>query len=392
LSEFISPNVQTIPTYLLTKIWDVEREMRAKGIDIIDLATGVPEVDPPDHVIQATVQAVKEHMALSPPQGLLELRQAITERLRDDDGSEVDESEILITPGSKAALFVSIVSSIEKDDEVLMPSPFFHPYLQITSFAGGKLIKVPCFADGSFRLRREDLETRITKKTRLVILNYPNNPAGWTLTKDGLKAILELAQEHDLLVLTDEIYCKIVFDGLRHFHSTYFRDLRDRIMMTGGFSKTYAMPHYRLGYAVANKKRVDQMKKLLLAMITMPNTFVQKAGVAALKGQQDFVNKRLEVYEKRRDLAVERLNKIEGVRCSRPQGAFFVFPDLSLLRMPSVELAERLIREEHVSTVPGVGSGEEWDGYLKISLTDTDDRLAEALGRIHRFVQKYRRS
>lgn len=388
INRFVSSRVSQIPSYPLLEINSVRRQLEVKGVEIIDLAGGVPEVEAPKHVIEATRDAVGVQAEVT-PMGMLALREAIVEKLKKDDGSEVDPAEVLITPGSKASLYVSILSTINAGDEILIPSPYFHPYLQQIAIAGGKPILIPCKQGETFRLRTKDIESRVTKKTKMIILNYPNNPAGWTLTKQELKEVVEIAHKYDLLVVSDEIYDKIIFDGLDHPHITSFDDARERTIMCNSFSKTYCMIRYRLGYIVADRSLVRHMAKLVIAMITQYNPFVQEAGLAALKGPQDFVDERREIYQKRRDFSVSQLNKIRGVKCSKPHGAFYVFPNLHELGIPSMELAKRLIEEAHVATTPGICFGN-WDTFLRIALTDQDENIERAIIRIEDFIEKYR--
>jgi aspartate/methionine/tyrosine aminotransferase len=388
IDRFLSSRVSRIPSYPLLQINSVRRQLEAKGVEVIDLAGGIPEVEAPRHVVDATRRAVGVQTEVT-PMGMLALREAIAEKLKKDDGSEVDPAEVLITPGSKASLYVSILSTINAGDEILVPSPYFHPYLQQIAIAGGKPVLIPCREGGTFRLRPKEVESRVTENTKMIILNYPNNPAGWTLTKQELKEVVEIAHKHDLLVVSDEIYDEIIFDEVDHHHITSFDDARERTILCNSFSKTYCMIRYRLGYIVADRSLINHMAKLLIAMITQYNPFVQAAGLAALKGPQDFVDERRKTYQRRRDFALKQLNKIQGVRCSKPHGAFYVFPNLHELSIPSMELAKRLIEEVHVATTPGICFGN-WDTFLRIALTDEDENIERAIARIEDFIEKHR--
>lgn len=384
-----SSRVRSLPTSPILKVIDLAKELERKGEKIIHFEKGEPEFRTPEHILKAIKDALDGgYTKYMPSQGLLELREAIAQKLEDEGIGTDPRSEILVTPGGKHALYLAITSLLEEGDEVLIPEPFFPAYRDITLIAGGQPMFVPFKEEDSFQLPREDLASRVTKRTKMMILNYPGNPTGWVPSRQELGEILDVAVDNDIFVLSDEIYERFVFDGLEHHHALSFDDAREHVVMLNSFSKTYGMTGFRLGYIVAEKDLISQMLKHQQNSITCVSGFIQMAGIAALRGPQGFIEEKVETYRRRRDYAVDRLNKIDGVSCTKPRGAFYVFPNISRLGVSSEELADRILREAGVATVPGTALGDSWDTHLRISLTETDENVRMGIERIAEVMER----
>lgn len=387
-SSRFAARVGRVPPTIMIGMAETARKLASTGVKVIDLALGAPEVPPPNHILDAIKKATDDgQTGFYPLQGLHELRQAIADTLKADDGSDVSPQEVVVTCGVKQATFLTVMALIDHGDEVIVPDPCFPPYREVIAVAGGVSIPFAINGIGAVRSKVPDLEKLITRRTKMILLNYPNNPSGWVPSRDDLKGILETASRHDLVVVSDEIYEKSIFDGHRHHHLTSFADMKDRVVMTNGFSKTYSMVAYRLGYMVADKKTVEEAMKLMRCTITMVPYPIQKGGIAALRGPQDFVKERVETYRRRRDRALRRFAEI-GLDCRKPDGTFYLFPNISKLGIGSMEFCRRMLEEAQVSMSPGISFGENWDNYFRLSLGVADDKLEQVLDRIGDMVSK----
>jgi len=364
------------------------RELERKGLKIYHLDVGEPDFDTPTHIKGAAIAAMKEGFThYTSSRGILELREAIAEDLKKRRIDADPNDEILVTPGAKHAIYCACLSILDPGDEVLILSPTWPTHFQCVEVAEARVVEIPCGED--FSLNEEELKAKITNKTRMIIIGSPNNPTGGILTEEAVKAIVNVAKDHDLLILSDEIYDRLVYDGFKSLSPASLDDGKERVIVVNGFSKAYAMTGWRLGYAYASKEIIEAMTRIQQLTTTCPVSFVQKAGIAALRGPQDPVKRMIEEYDRRRRFIVERLNEIEGIRCVMPKGAFYVFPDISSLKMSSSEFCLRLLEETGVSTTPGIVFGECGEGHIRISYAGDVETLSESVRRIREFAEKH---
>jgi aspartate/methionine/tyrosine aminotransferase len=361
----------------------------AKGMkDVIRLNIGEPDFKTPQHIIDAAKEALDAGFThYAPDRGDPELRALIAEQLKKELNLSYDpEEEILITAGSQAGLFVAIMSLVNPGDEVIVFAPYYPPYIVDIKLAGGKPIVINLSEQTDFHPTLEALENKVTNKTKLMIVHSPNNPTGAVYDEKSLKALTDVAISRDLLVVSDEAYWKIIYDGAKHRSIASLPGMWERTIVVNSFSKTYAMTGWRVGFLAANKDFIIQMLKLHHSINICANAAAQRAAVRALTASQECVQEFLEEYDRRRRFVVDALNKIPGFKCKMPEGTFYVFVNIQELGLPSLELARQLVTEAKVITVPGSGFGSE--GYLRISFSRPIDTLREAVERIHTFVEK----
>ncbi len=364
------------------------RRMEKGGRKIYHLDIGEPDFDTPEHIKEAAFEAMRRGFThYTSSRGIMELREAISDDLK-RRGVEADpEKEIIVTPGAKHAIYCACLATLNPGDEVLVLAPTWPTHFQCVEIAEARPIEVPC--GETYSLDEEALKERLTPNSRMILVCSPNNPTGGVLTIEEIRVIADLARDHDLLVLSDEIYDRIVYDSLEIRSIASLEGMKERTIVINGFSKTYAMTGWRLGYAYANKNIIEAMDRIQQSTTTCPASFVQKAGVAALKGPQDFVEEMIKEYDRRRRFIVDELNKIPGVSCVMPKGAFYVFPDFSSLKVPSFELSERLLVEKGISTTPGSEFGASGEGHLRLSYATSIETIGEAFKKVYEFVNRW---
>lgn len=364
---------------------DKIRQMEASG-SVIDLSLGQPDVPAPPHIASAVQKALETPItSYSASGGSLELRSLIADKYAEESSVHTEASEVLVTSGSKHALFISLLSLLDQGDEILVHEPYFPPYAEIAGLVGAALKTVPISSESNhFKLDLDLLFSSVTAKTKVILLNYPNNPAGWTLGEKEVKHLADFCSEKGIFLVSDEIYDKIVFDGRVHSHSWAYSQGTDRVVGLGSFSKTYSMVPYRLGYVVAKARVIKDIMKAQRATVTMVSPYVQAAGVAALIGPQDFVRSRLEKYQERRDEYIRLLRK-EGITVSKPEGAFYFF-----VKMPEgidiMKFAIGFLEEERVAVLPGTIFGKRWEGFVRISFATEDQSLRNGMSK---FIEAY---
>jgi len=353
---------------------------------VVGLHVGGPGVVTPAHIKEAAARALNAgYTHYTSTAGIPELREAIAQKLGRENGFNVDpENEVLVTHGGYAAIYVSLQALIDPGDEVLLIEPAW-TYDGFIALTGG--IKVPCALHGpDFELTSEVLESKVSDRTRLILVSSPNNPTGNMFSREELEIVAEVAKRKNLLVLSDEVYEKLVYDGLSHYSIASFPGMSDRTITVNSFSKTYAMTGWRIGYIAANKDIIAAMKKVAAYGYGCINTAVQKAAVEALTGPQDCVKEMLEEYDRRRHLIVKGLNEIPGVECKKPKGAFYAFANVSSFKLSSQEFGTMLLQKAKVATVPGSAFGSSGEGYLRISFATSQESIVEGLDRIRTFV------
>lgn len=368
------------------RMLDLAKRLEREGRDIIHMEVGEPDFDTPEHVKRAASEALEKGMTkYTPSAGLPELREAIADHLS-SKGIAASPKEVIVTPGAKHAIFCAMAAALDPGDEVIIPSPCW-TYEGIARLVGARVVYVEALQEDGFRPRVEAIQEKLSPKTRLLLLNYPNNPTGAVAERGDLKAIADLAIDRELWVLSDEIYDCLVYEG-EHTSIASLPGMHERTIYINGFSKAYAMTGWRLGYAVAPAELVAEMVKIQQASTTCPTSFVQVAGIAALRGPQDCVERMREEYRRRRDVIVDGLNSIEGFECYRPRGAFYAFPSIVGLEMKSMELCEYLLREAGVAAVPGSEFGPYGEGYVRFSYATSMDNIKKAMGRIEEAIAR----
>ncbi len=367
---------------------DRVRALREQGLDVIDLGGGDPDFPTPEHICRAAAEAMlrgETHYVASA--GIPALRRAIARKLYQDNGILVDSEQIIVTPGGKAALFVSILALVGPGDDVLMFDPGWVSYEPMVTIAGARCRHVPLDPAENYWISRGTIEAQLTPATRLMIVNTPNNPTGRVLTEPELAAIAEVAQERDLLVIADEIYEKIIYDGHRHYSLAALPGMAERTLTVNGFSKAYAMTGWRLGYVAGPAPLIKQIMKVHSHSATCATSFAQWGALAALEGPQDFIEQMVSAWDRRRRLITERLNQIPGFRCPLPEGAFYAFPDVSGTGLSGQEVAARLIEEARVGVTPGDAFGEASTSCIRLSFAESDDKIEAAVERIARVFE-----
>ncbi|MFQ5868611.1 MAG: pyridoxal phosphate-dependent aminotransferase [Candidatus Zixiibacteriota bacterium] len=364
------------------------KALEAKGKKIIHLEIGEPDFDTPRNIIDAAIEALNQGWThYGPSAGLPEFREVIAEEVSKSRDIEVKPSEVVVTPGAKPIMFFSILALVDEGEEVIYPNPGFPIYESVINLVGAKPVPIELREENEFRLDVGELKRLITKRTRMMIINSPANPTGGVLTREDLRAIAELAAENDIYVLSDEIYSRIIFEGKHHSIST-FPGMRERTIILDGFSKTYAMTGWRLGYGVMPESLAEQVAKLQTNVNSCTASFAQRAGIVGLRGPQEEVEKMDAEFKRRIDVMVEGLNRIEGFKCLLPKGAFYVFPNVKALGWKSLKLEDYFLNEAGVAMLSGTSFGAFGEGYMRLSCANSVENIKEALGRIEAAVQK----
>ena len=359
---------------------------------VINLGIGEPDFTPPSHVLEAANHALKEGKThYTPSMGIPELREALVKKARNDYGLSYNpESEVLVTNGGTEAIFLALLSVINPFDEVLVPDPGFVCYEPDVLMADGVPVSVPLLEKEGFRYNADAVMSHVTDKSRVIIVNSPSNPVGHVLSYEEALSIAKIAVKRDLVVICDDVYEKIVYDGVKHHCLATFPGMRERTVVVNSFSKTYAMTGFRIGYALGPKEIIAQMLLALQYTVACVNGPAQYAAVAALEGSQDFVRNMVSEFDRRRRLIYSGFMGIKGFRCILPKGAFYIFPDVQDFGKSSTEFTEHLVREGRVIAVPGSAFGKNGEGYVRFSYATSYNRIEEALNRIEKAVKKIR--
>jgi aspartate aminotransferase len=367
---------------VLAKANQLERE----GRNIIHLEIGDTDFDTPSNIINVVCDQVSSgNTHYCPSSGVLELREACCDWINKNKRGEYSPDEIVIGPGGKPFLYYTIMATAGEGDEVIYPDPGFPVYESVTLYAGAKPVPLPILEENNFKFTIDDLKNRISKNTRLLILNYPHNPTGGTLTQEELEEIGDLAIENDFVILSDEVYANMLFEGT-HISIGTLDGMRERTILLETFSKTYAMTGWRLGFVAAPSWLSDPLSQLITNSVSCVPPFVQMAGVEALKGEQADSVKMMNEFKKRRDVFIDGLNSIDGISCKFPEGAFYAFPNVSEIPMSSEKLSDYLLDEVGVATLPGSAFGQYADNHLRMCFANSIENLEEAIHRISKAV------
>lgn len=367
------------------------KALEEQGIDVIHLEIGQPDFQTPDNIMQAATKAMSDgYTGYGPTLGYNELRQAVADYAKKYKNIDTTMDNVAIVPGGKPTMFFTMLTLVKPGEEVIYPNPGFPIYESCIKFAQGVPVPLPLTAENDFRLDIEKFKSLITPKTKLVIINSPCNPTGGVFDKEDILAMADVLKDRpDIFILSDEIYDRLIFDG-QPFSIASLPEFRDRTLVLDGFSKTYAMTGWRIGYCIANTDIIKQFEMIMVNSVSCVCSFTQMAGVEALTGPQDSVEEMKAEFKKRRDWLVDALNKIEGIKCRLPKGAFYAFPDISSFGLTSREFADRLLDEEGVALAWGTSFGEYGEGYIRISYATSLENLKEAVKRIERFTKRLR--
>ncbi|MDA4114166.1 MAG: pyridoxal phosphate-dependent aminotransferase [Thaumarchaeota archaeon] len=380
MGSFVSERVNSIPVSGIRVIFEKANKMPG----VIRLEVGEPDFDTPAHITAAAKRALDEGFThYTSSAGIMPLREAISAKLKRENRVDADPAtEVVVTPGAGAAIYLSIMCTVNPGDEVLLPDPAWPHYEACISLAGGKVVRYPTHESLGFRPEMEEVANLVTKKTKAILINSPSNPTGSVLGRKDLEGIADLARSKDLLVFSDEVYEKVMYGGVEHYSIASFDGMKDRTVTVNALSKTYAMTGWRVGYAAARPEIAAQMAKLNLFTSGCPNSFAQVAAVEALTGPQGETQRMLEEYTRRRDMMVRRLNEMEGVSCPNPGGAFYAFPRVALRGMNAFDTSMFLLDNAKVATVPGSSFGELGEKHLRLSYATSIENISEGMDRI----------
>lgn len=357
--------------------------------DLIQMGRGDPDLDTPPHIIAAAHAAMQQHAnEPSPVEGILPLRQAIAERVKQINNIDADpETDIVVTNGGQESIFLMVLATIGAGDELLAPEPNYNTYLDSVRFVGGKQVSVPSSADKDFRVDVEAVRNAITPRTKAILLVSPNNPSATVIPPEDVRALVQLAEEADLMILADDIYDRFVFDNYQHLSPASLPGGKDRTLTLNAFSKTYAMTGWRAGWIVGPADLMAQVKRLKAA-VSGPNSIIsQYAGLEALRGPQDIVDEMHATYTRRRKVVMDALDQMD-IPYGMPQGGQFIFADISHTGLSSIEVSRRILEEQHVLAYPGMAFGAGWAHCLRITFLQPEEKLREGMEKMRQTIQK----
>jgi len=365
------------------------RALERQGKSIIHLEIGEPDFDTPANVVEAGIDALRKGWThYGPSAGLPELRQALAEYVGRTRGVKVSSDEVVVVPGGKPIIFFTILSLIDEGHEVIYPNPGFPIYESMIHYVGGRAVPIRLREDRDFSLDVNELAALINDRTRLIILNSPQNPTGGVLERRDIEQIAKVIGDRNIMILSDEIYSRLLFDGGQHFSIMSVPGMQERTILLDGFSKTYAMTGWRMGYGVMRADLAAHMTRLMTNSNSCTASFTQVAGVEAIRGDQASVDHMRNEFQRRRDVFVAGLNKIRGFSCRMPKGAFYVFPNITKTGWKSKPLADALLEQAGVAALSGTSFGEFGEGYLRFSVANSLENLQQALDRINQWTKK----
>ena len=387
MNSIFAKRMKTLETETAFEVLAKAKALEKQGKNIVHLEIGEPDFDTPQSIKDAATKALKDgYTHYSPSAGLPEFREVIAQYVSKTRRIKAEADEVVVTPGAKPIMFFSIFALVNPGEEVLYPNPGFPVYESLINFVEGKPVPIPLLEKNDFRLDPEYIREHITKKTKMIILNYPENPTGGIVTRDDLKIIADcIADRDDVFVLADEIYSRIIYEG-KHESIASLPGMKDKTILLDGFSKTYAMTGWRLGYGVMRRDIAQKIAQLMTNSNSCTSTFTQIAGMEALRGSQAEVEKMISEFKKRREVIVSGLNRIKGITCKKPLGAFYAFPNISGTGMDSRKLGDHLLYNAGVAVLPGTSFGKYGEGYLRLSFANNVENIKKALDRIEKAV------
>ncbi|MGB7334184.1 MAG: pyridoxal phosphate-dependent aminotransferase [Salaquimonas sp.] len=365
-------------------------QLASEGKDIINLGIGQPDFQTPAHIVEAAIKALQDgHHGYTPATGLLQCREAVSRRMLTTTGVEVSPENIMIMPGGKVTMYAAIMLFGEPGAEILYPDPGFPIYRSMIEFTGAKPVPVPIKEENEFAFSAEETLSLINENTRLLIINSPANPTGGVTPRAEIdKLVKGLEHWPDIAIMSDEIYDVMTYDGEEHVSLLTYPEIRDRLILLNGWSKTWAMTGWRMGWSIWPDQLYDKVRKLAVNCWSCVNAPSQFAGIAAIDGPQDEVHKMMAAFDKRRKLVVEKMNAIEGISCATPKGAFYAFPNISKTGWKAKPLASALLEEMGVATIGGPDFGILGEGYIRLSYANSEENIERAMARIEEFLVK----
>ncbi len=394
MKKEISNKLKSIQPSVTLAITAKAKSLKAQGVDIIGFGAGEPDFRTPKHIRDAAIDAIEnESIGYTAASGMDSLKQAICDKLKRDNNLEYTKDQIVVSNGAKHSLFNTLSAICNPGDEVIVPNPYWVSYPELVSLVDAKPVFVECPEEAEFKYTLEALEAAITDKTKAIILNTPNNPTGTAYKKEDLKAIADLAVKHNIYVISDEIYEKLLYEGEHTSIASFNEDIKDLTIVVNGVAKAYAMTGWRIGYTACNKEIAKAMSNFQSHATSNPNTIAQYATIAALNASEDTLNEMVSAFKERRDYMVEKINSIENLSCLKPQGAFYVMVNISKLIGKtingkvinnSIEFADYLLEDAKVAVVPGIGFGN--DNYIRLSYATSLDNIKEGLNRIEKAI------
>ncbi len=389
MDSIFAKRMESLGTETAFEVLAKARALESQGRDIVHLEIGEPDFDTPENIKEAAVKAIHAgYTHYVPAAGIPEFREAIAGYISETRNIEVDAEEVVVTPGAKPIMFFSILALVNPGEEVMYPNPGFPIYESVVNFVGAKPVPIQLKETKDFRFDPEHVEEKITDKTRMIILNSPENPTGGVLTREDLKAIADhVAGREDIFVLSDEMYSRIIYEGGNESIAS-LTGMKEKTILLDGFSKTYAMTGWRLGYGVMRKELAQKIAQLMVNSNSCTCAFVQMAGMEALKGPQDEPARMASRFKERREVIVSGLNSVDGVSCRKPRGAFYAFPNITGTGMGCERLSGYLLNKAGVAVLPGTSFGHYGEGYLRLSFANSIENIRKALDRISEAVEK----
>lgn len=386
-----SKKMDDIPFSGIRKVFEAAGQLEKQGKDIINLGIGRPNFDTPAHIKEAAKKSLDEgNVFYTSNYGTEGLRSAVSEKLKRDNGLDYEMTDVIVTVGANQAVSIAMTALLDPGDEVLVPNPSWLHYFYCADLVGAKTVSYPLLEENGFNVIPEDIEKLVTPKTKMVIVNSPNNPTGSILSKESLQAIADIANKYDLIVLSDEIYEKLIYDDSIHYSIASLDGMKERTVLIHGVSKSYSMTGWRIGFAVsANKEFISAMIRVLQYTVTCANSFAQDGAEAALRGSQQCVEDMRLQFDRRRKLVYDRINKIEGLSCIAPKGAFYCFVNIKKLGMSDQEASDYYLNEAGVAMIPGSAFGEYGAGYLRVAFSNSYENIEKAMDRIAAATESY---
>lgn len=370
------------------KVLDRVQKLEKQGEDIVHFEIGDPDFDTPRHIIAAAHKSMKDgetHYTSS--MGLYDMRLAVQETTFFSNGFKPEIDQILVTPGANISIYLAIQCLVNPGEDVVVPDPGFPTYYSVIKLCGVNAIRVPLKEENKFKMNPDDIRRAITPKTRLIIINSPNNPTGSVISPEDLDEIYKIAKEKNIYLLSDEVYSRMLY-GETKFHSPSVNDkCKESTIIINGFSKSFAMTGWRLGVAIGPKEIIEKMGLLVQALCSCTPPFIQRAGIAAIKGNQSDVRKMVAIYKKRRNMLVDGLNKIPGIKCLKNEGAFYVFPNIKGTGMTSEEFADFALEKAKVALLPGTNFGECGRGYIRLTYATSAESIKKGLKRLEMAIK-----
>lgn len=388
MSSIFARRMQDLGTETAFEVLAKAKALEKQGREIIHLEIGEPDFDTPKNIRDAATKAMNSgYTHYVPAAGIPELREAIAEHISETRHITVNPEEVVVTPGAKPIIFFGILACVEIGDEVMYPNPGFPIYESLIKFIGAKPVPMPLKEENDFAIDTVDTLEKISDKTKMIILNFPENPTGGVLTKENLEVIADKVKDRDdLIIVSDEMYSRMIYEG-EHRSIASLPGIKDKTVIIDGFSKTYAMTGWRLGYGVMPKSLAEKITQLMINSNSCTCAFSQMAGVEALRGPQDEVKRMVEELKRRREVIVSGLNRIEGITCKKPQATFYVFPNVKEVNMDSRKLPDFLLNKAGVATLSGTAFGEYGEGYMRFSFANSIPNIEKALTRTDEALQ-----